>query len=104
MVCNSLSAHCNLESDMNVSRNAAQNQFETIVDGQTAVAVYELEGAQMTITHVLVPESIAGQGVASALAKFAIQTARAENLKIVPQCPFMAAYFERHPENNGVLA
>ncbi len=89
---------------MNISRNSEQNQFETIKDGQTAVARYELDGAQMTITHVLVPPPIEGQGVASALAGFIIQTAREQNLQIVPQCPFMAAYFARHPENNDVLA
>ena len=89
---------------MNISRNSDRNQFETVKDGQTAVAQYHLSGAQMTITHIVVPSAIEGQGVASALAQFAIQTARDENLKIVPQCPFMAAYLGRHPENNDVLA
>lgn len=89
---------------MEITRNSDKNRFETVVDGQTAVAQYELAGAQMTITHVIVPRAIEGQGVASALCQFAIETARAENLTIVPQCPFMAAYFRRHSENNDVLA
>ena len=89
---------------MEVSRNLAKNQFETVVDGETAVAQYEMAGAQMTITHILVPEAIEGLGVGSALAQFAIETARAQNLRIVPQCPFMAAYFARHPDNNDVTA
>ncbi len=89
---------------MEVSRNLARSQFEIVVDGQTAVAQYELQGAQMTVTHIVVPPPIEGRGVASALAKFIIQTARAEGLTIVPQCPFMAAYFARHPGNDDVLA
>ena len=89
---------------VNIVRNSDKNQFETVRDGQTAVAQYELSGAQMTITHILVPSPIEGQGVGSALCQFAIQTARDEQLKIVPQCPFMAAYFARHPEHNDVLA
>ena len=89
---------------MEVSRNSANNQFEAVKDGQTAVAVYELDGAQMTITHILVPGAIEGQGVGSALCEFIVQTARAENLKIVPQCPFMAAYFRRHGDDADVLA
>ena len=89
---------------MQITRNPDKNQFETVVDGQTAVAQYELSGAQMTITHVIVPKPIEGQGVASALCQFAIETARADDLTIVPQCPFMAAYFRRHPENNDVLS
>lgn len=89
---------------MKITRNSKKNQFEAVKDGQTAVAQYELQGAQMTVTHIVVPSAIEGQGVASALCKFAIETARAENLTIVPQCPFMAVYFKRHPENNDVLA
>ena len=91
-------------SEMEVSRNCARNQFEIVVDGQTSVAQYQLDGAQMTITHIVVPPPIEGQGVASALAQFIIQTAREQNLTIVPQCPFMAAYFRRHPDNSDVLA
>ncbi len=89
---------------MEVSRNSQQNQFEAVKDGHTAVAQYEMDGAQMTMTHIIVPPAIEGQGVGSALCQFAIQTARDEKLTIVPQCPFMAAYFERHPDNNDVLA
>lgn len=89
---------------MEISRNSDKNQFEVVKDGQTAVAQYELEGAKMTITHIIVPPPIEGQGVGSALAKFAIATARDEKLTIVPQCPFMAAYFRRYSDNNDVLA
>ncbi len=89
---------------MNISRNSDHSQLEAVKDGQTAVAQYRLNGAQMTITHIIVPSPIEGQGVGSALCQFVIQTARDEDLKIVPQCPFMAAYLKRHPENNDVLA
>lgn len=85
-------------------RNSEQSRFETTKDGRVAIAQYELDGAQMTIAHIVVPPAIEGQGVASALCQFIIQTARDENLKIVPQCPFMAAYFERHPAAQDVLA
>ena len=89
---------------MTISRNSDKSQFETSFDGHTAVAQYRLDGDRMTITHVLVPPPIEGQGVASALCQFAIETARRENLQIVPQCPFMAAYLRRHPEARDVSA
>lgn len=89
---------------MNIVRNSDQSQFEAVKDDQTAVAQYHLNGAQMTITHIVVPPAIEGQGVASALCQFIVQTARDESLKIVPQCPFMAAYFRRHPATQDVLA
>ena len=89
---------------MEIARNSDKSQFEAILDGQTAVAVYEMNGSQMTVTHIIVPPAIEGRGVGSGLAKFAIQTARDEELTIVPQCPFMAAYFRRHPDQSDVLA
>ena len=89
---------------MNIACNDAHSRFETTVNGQTAVAQYEASGAVLTITHIAVPPPIEGQGVASALARFIIETARADGLKIVPQCPFMAAYFRRHPDDADVLA
>ena len=95
---------CYPPSDMTLTRNSDKNQFEAVKDGQTAVAQYRLDGDQMTITHIIVPPAIEGQGVGSALAKLAIQTAREESLTIVPQCPFMAAYFRRHPDNDDLLA
>ena len=89
---------------MDIVRNSQQNRFETTRDGQLSIAQYEQSGDQMTITHVIVAPALRGQGVGSALAQFIVQTAREQNLKIVPQCPFMAAYFERHPDQSDVLA
>lgn len=90
--------------DMDITRNDAHHRFETTVDGQLSVAQYEQSGDQMTITHVIVAPALRGQNIGSSLAGFIVQTARAEKLKIVPQCPFMAAYFERHPDAADVLA
>lgn len=89
---------------MDITRNTAQNRFETTQDDHISIAEYEQSGDTMTITHVIVAPELRGQGVGSALAAFVIQTARDENLKIVPQCPFMATYFKRHPNQSDLLA
>ncbi|HEX7775877.1 MAG TPA: GNAT family N-acetyltransferase, partial [Parvibaculum sp.] len=46
----------------------------------------------------VVPEELGGKGVGSRLAKGALDAVRAEGLKVVPQCPFIAAYIKKHPE------
>lgn len=85
---------------MNIARqNPSQNRFEIVQNEQTAVANYELGATAMTVTHIIVPPGLRGQGIASDLARAVIQHARDEGLKIRPQCSFMAAFFERHPEN-----
>nr|MDQ2879460.1 N-acetyltransferase [Pseudomonadota bacterium] len=33
-----------------------------------------------------------------------LDSARDRGLKVVPQCPFVAAYIAKHPEYRGLLA
>jgi predicted GNAT family acetyltransferase len=88
----------------NTTRNTQQSRFEIERDGQLAVADYELSPGEMAVTHIIVPPSLQGQGVASALAEAIVQNARAERIKVRPLCSFMAAHFQRHPENSDLLA
>ncbi|MBW3635042.1 MAG: N-acetyltransferase [Armatimonadetes bacterium] len=89
---------------MNITNNPIQGRFQCGKDGHIAVADYHLNGVVMTVTHIIVPPELRGGGVASALAAEVVAHARRENLKIVPQCSFMAAYLEKHPEDGDVRA
>jgi hypothetical protein len=51
-----------------------------------------------------VPEALRGRSVGAALVARAVGDARAEGLRIVPQCSFAAAQFDRHPDWQDVLA
>jgi predicted GNAT family acetyltransferase len=66
------------------------------------VADYTLSGSVITLTHTVVPAALEGRGIAGALAKAAMAHARAEKLKIDPQCPYMRAWMERHPETQDL--
>ncbi len=88
---------------MNIINNTAAHRFESQQDGQIAVAEYRLENNVMTITHTFVPSAWRGQGIGSSLAQAIIEHARAHQLSIVPQCPFIATYFDAHPEAQDVL-
>ena len=84
--------------------NRAEQEFEMVVNGRQAVAAYQREGGTITFTHTKVPPSMEGQGIGSKLVRFALDSARDEGLKVVPQCPFVAAFIERHPEYRDLLA
>jgi predicted GNAT family acetyltransferase len=84
--------------------NRAEQEFEMTVDGKRAIAAYQREGDTITFTHTKVPSSLEGHGIGSKLVRFALDSARDEGLKVVPQCPFVAAYIERHPEYRDLLA
>lgn len=86
-------------------RNDTERQSYVIEhDGHTAYAAYELDGDTITFTHTVVPDVFRGMGIGSKLVEGALADVRAKGLKVVAQCPFVAAYIERHPEWRDLLA
>ena len=81
-----------------VKDNAEKHRFELSVDGHTAVAVYRLKPGVITFTHTEVPKDLGGRCIGSQLAKGALDQVRARGLKVVPLCPFIKGYIEKHPE------
>jgi predicted GNAT family acetyltransferase len=51
-----------------------------------------------------VPRELEGKGVGSRLVREALAQARAASLMVVPQCPFVRAYIDKHPELQDLLA
>ncbi len=86
-----------------VRDNRAEQEFTLEVDGETAVAAYQREGDTIVFTHTAVPRRIEGRGVASRLIRGALDAARDQGLKVVPQCTFVRAYIERHPEYRDLV-
>jgi predicted GNAT family acetyltransferase len=78
--------------------NGDEQRFELVVDGLTAFAAYQRDGNVIVFTHTEVPPELQGRGVGSALARGALDAARAEGAEVVPLCPFIASYIRRHPE------
>lgn len=87
-----------------VRDNKAEHEFELVVDGHRAVAAYQLEDDTIVFTHTIVPKAIEGRGVASRLIRGALDQVRDRGLKVIPQCPFVAAYIKRHPDTQDLLA
>jgi predicted GNAT family acetyltransferase len=83
---------------MNITDNRERHRYETGVPGGTAFAAYRMEDGAIVFTHTEVPEEAEGHGVGDALARFALDDAKARGLEVVPLCPFIASWIERHPE------
>jgi predicted GNAT family acetyltransferase len=86
-----------------VRDNPALDRFELDRDGHTAVAYYRLSPGVITFTHTEVPPELSGRGIGSQLVRGALEAARAQGLKVVPKCPFVAAYMAKHPQFNDLL-
>jgi predicted GNAT family acetyltransferase len=78
--------------------NEAEQRFELQLDGRRAVLEYVRRGDRMYLVHTEVPEELEGRGYGTALARAALEHARREQLRVVPRCPFVRSFMERHPE------
>lgn len=93
-----------MENALNIIDNPATGAFETTIDGLRAFADYRIEGGTMILPHTVVPPELGGRGIAGKLVEAALARARAQGLKVVPACSYVAAYFKRHPEVQDLLA
>jgi hypothetical protein len=87
-----------------VRNNGADSQYELEVDGQLALAAYQLRDGRITFTHTEVPDALEGRGIGSKLIKAALDDARAQGLKVVPACPFVKHYMDKNSETQDLLA
>jgi predicted GNAT family acetyltransferase len=88
-----------------VRENADRHRYEAVDDsGQVAgFATYRRHEETVTFVHTEVDDAYEGQGIGSALAKAVLDTARQEQRRVDPQCPFIKSYIDRHPEYADLL-
>jgi predicted GNAT family acetyltransferase/glutaredoxin len=68
------------------------------------VAAYHRRNGRIAFLHTEVDEAHEGQGFASRLARDALEDARRQGLEVVPLCPYIAGYIDRHPEYEDLVA
>ncbi len=84
--------------------NIEKHRFELEVDGHIAHVVYRKRDDTITLVHTEVPKELGGRGVGSTLVRRVLETVRDSGLKVVPTCPFISAWMEKHPEFDDLLA
>ncbi len=87
-----------------VRHNDAEQRFETMVGENLAVAEYRRAGDRIIFTHTEVPEALEGHGIGHKLAHAALEYARAQQLRVVPRCRFIAGYIRSRPEYKPLVA
>ena len=84
--------------------NVEKHRFEVdLGDGSLGIAEYTLPKGKIVFTHTEVPKAHQGQGIGSALIRFALRAARERELQVIPTCPFFAAYIDKHAEEQDLL-
>jgi predicted GNAT family acetyltransferase len=88
---------------VDVRDNPAKHRFEVDLGDSLAIADYALHPGKIIFIHTHVPAGREGQGIGTALIKAGLASARARGLKVVPVCPFFAAYIKQHAEEQDLL-
>jgi predicted GNAT family acetyltransferase len=87
------------EQDVTVSDSGDASRYEIRVNGQlSGFAQYQRRRDKITFTHMEIDPAFEGRGIGSRLAEYVLDDARSRHLRVVPNCPFIAAYIRSHPE------
>ena len=92
-------------ADVQVTLNEDEKRYEARVDGELAGSAYfDAADDLIVFTHTEVDDAYEGKGVGSALARFALDDVRADGRrKVVPRCPFIKGWIDRHPDYQDLL-
>lgn len=79
-------------------------RFVATVEGGEAVLAYApVDERTLDLQHTVVPPEARGRRVADALVRAAVAHARQTGGRLVPSCPYVAAWTARHPETAGLF-
>ncbi|MDQ1746706.1 MAG: uncharacterized protein QOD07_969 [Frankiaceae bacterium] len=88
-----------------IADNPAESRFEVRVDGELAgLAAYRDGRAGRAFTHTEVAAEYEGMGLASQLIRYALDEARTAGRKVLPFCPFVRSFIERHRDYLDLVA
>ena len=90
--------------DYVVKDNPKELRYELLRGGELLGEIrYRTQPGIVVLVHTDVSPSVEGEGLGSALVAGALAHIRSRGLRVVPICPFVAAYIARHPEQRDLV-
>jgi len=86
-----------------IINNETNLQFELSLNGDLAYLSYRYYKKDIALMHTFVPETLAGKGIASALAVHAFNFAKQKHKLIMVYCPFVSKFLKTHKEYESQL-
>jgi predicted GNAT family acetyltransferase len=87
------------EPRIEVVDDRAAERFVIRVDGETAgFAQYRDRGRALAFVHTEIDDRHEGRGLGGRLVSAALDDVRSRGLAVLPFCPFVRGYIERHPD------
>jgi predicted GNAT family acetyltransferase len=88
-----------------VKDNPAESRYEMHVNGELAGFVqYRLDTEPViSLVHTEVMPEFQGAGLATHLARFALDDARERKLVVLPLCPYINSWIKKHPDYTDLV-
>src|SRR5438132_4255226 len=81
-----------------------RERYELSIDGEVAgCTAYRVRPGLIAFIHTEVDERFQGRGIGDQLIRFALEDARARGLAVLPFCPFVKSFIERHRESEVLV-
>ncbi|MFJ3958053.1 GNAT family N-acetyltransferase [Arthrobacter sp. NPDC090010] len=91
-------------TDVSTRNNPELHQYEVRVGERLAGFLqYRQTPGRIDFMHTEVSSDFEGQGLGGVLAHFALDDVVAAGLRVVPHCPFVAAYLKKHHANDQFI-
>jgi uncharacterized protein len=79
--------------------NVKDSRYEVLMDGQVAgVAEYRRRRSTIAFLHTVIDPEWEGRGLGAILARSALDASRKKGAAVLPFCPFIRGYIQRHPD------
>ncbi|HEX9698585.1 MAG TPA: GNAT family N-acetyltransferase [Acidobacteriota bacterium] len=92
-----------IDGELTVRDNREAGRYELRVGEQVAFLDYRRAGGSVVLAYVETPVALRGRGLAGILTRHALEAARAEGLRVVPQCSYVRDYIRNHPEFEALV-
>ncbi|MDR2815723.1 MAG: N-acetyltransferase [Proteiniphilum sp.] len=84
--------------------NEDKHQYEFHIDNLTPRIEYiKNNSGEIYLTHTEVPRKLEGKGIGSLLVQKVLEDIGDKGLRLVPLCPFVAGYIQKHPEWRRII-
>jgi len=94
-----------MADEVEVVDNEVESRYEAWIDGERAgLLTYRRRPGRISFIHTEIDDRFGGRGAGAQLVVTALDAARSAGLAILPFCPFVSAYIDRHPEYQGLIA
>ena len=86
-----------------IVNNSEKHRYELAVDGHIAATYYKIVDRVITFIHTEVPPELGGKGIGSKLIRGALDSVRADGLKVIAECPFVKAFIDKNTDYQDLL-